>query len=370
MLGQPFYDPLKSYDENYMEGPFGSFADGIKIKEPLAPPQYEFLGHKVNLPFGIPAGPLLNSKFVKAAFEKGFDIPVYKTVRSGIFPCHPFPNILGVHLDLDLTLERAQKPLLADATYEDPISITNSFGVPSKDPSIWQEDAKKAASCAGLGQVMVLSFMGTTIPNQTEKEFIDDFALAAKLAYETGASILEANLSCPNIGNDGLVCYNLDMTRKVAKAIRNKIGDTPLTLKVGYYEKDAGLEKLAKIAHEYANSISAINTIAAPIVDKKGNQALPGSPVRLKSGVCGAVIKWAGLDTVKRLKKIREENNYTFSIEGVGGVTTPEDFFEYEKAGADAVFSATGAMWNPNLAMEIKERIARAQEVIKTAQVI
>ena len=113
MLKQPFYDPLKSYDENYMEGPFGLFADGIKIKEPLSIAQYEFLGHKVNLPFGIPAGPLLNSNFIKAAFGKGYDIPVYKTVRSGNFPCHPFPNILGVHLDSDLTLIRAQKPLLA-----------------------------------------------------------------------------------------------------------------------------------------------------------------------------------------------------------------------------------------------------------------
>lgn len=369
MVNTPFYDPLKSYDENYTKGPFGFLADGIKIQDPLSPPQYEFLGHKVNLPFGIPAGPLLNGNFVKAAFEKGYDIPVYKTVRSGNFPCHPFPNVLGVHLNSDLTLERAKKPILADTTYEYPISITNSFGVPSKDPSIWQEDAKKAATNAGSGQVMVLSFMGTTLLNQTEKEFIDDFVLAAKLAYETGVSILEANLSCPNIGNDGLVCYNLDMTRKIVKAIRGKIGSTPLILKVGYYKEDFDLENLAKIVSEYADSISAINTIAAPIIDKDGNQALPGSPVRLKSGVCGAVIKWAGLDTVRRLKEIREEKGYTFSIEGVGGVTAPEDFFEYEKAGADAVFSATGAMWNPNLAIDLKERIAKAHQVISSAQV-
>lgn len=370
MQKQPFYDPLKSYDENYNKGPFGLFADGIKIKDPLAPPQYEFLGHKVNLPFGIPAGPLLNSNFIKAAFDKGFDIPVYKTVRSGSFPCHPFPNILGVHLNSDLTLERAQKPLVADTTYRDPISITNSFGVPSKNPTVWQEDVKRALSYTGLGQVMVLSFMGTTVSGQTEKDFINDFALAAKLAYETNVPILEANLSCPNIGNEGLVCYNLIMTRKVAEAVRSEIGNKPLILKVGYYEKDEDLEKLAKIANEYANSVSAINTIAAPIIDKDGNQALSGSSVRLKSGVCGAVIKWAGLDTVKRLKKIREENDYKFSIEGVGGVISPEDFFEYEKDGADAVFSATGAMWNPNLALEIKERIRRAQEVIKTAQIV
>lgn len=358
MLKKPFYDPLLSYEENYEQGPFGSFADGKKLPDPLGTASYDFLGHKVNLPFGIPAGPLLNSKFVKAAFEKGFDIPVYKTVRANTFPCHPSPNVLAVHIDGDLTIERAKQPLVADTNYDDPISITNSFGVPSKDPSIWQEDARKAVSYAGTGQVMVLSFMGTVKPNQTAEEFVADFALSAKLANETGAKILEANLSCPNIGNEGLVCYNLEMTRKVAEAIRKEIGNKPLILKVGYYQNDADLEKLAEVVNEYASSISAINTIAAPIVDKDGNQALPGSPMRLKSGVCGAVIKWAGLDTVKRLKKIREEKGYKFSIEGVGGVTKPEDFLEYQKAGADAAFSATGAMWNPELAIGIKQRIA------------
>ena len=77
--------------------------------------------------------------------------------------------------------------------------------------------------------------------------------------------------------------------------------------------------------------------------------------MRLKSGVCGAGIKWAGLDMVRRLKDIKEENGYTFSIEGVGGVMNASDFKEYKAAGADSVMSATGAMWNPYLAQEIKK---------------
>jgi dihydroorotate dehydrogenase len=78
--------------------------------------------------------------------------------------------------------------------------------------------------------------------------------------------------------------------------------------------------------------------------------------MRLRAGVCGAPIKWAGIDMVTRLKKIREKKNYTFTIDGVGGVTKPEDYEEYMKAGADTVFSATGAMWNPYLAQEIKKQ--------------
>src|SRR3989344_2394149 len=100
MLKQPFYDPKKSYEDNYTDGPYGAFADG-KVYQQKGEPEYNFLGQKVYLPFGIPAGPLLNSKFVKAAFEKGFDIAVYKTVRSSFFPCHPFPNVLSVAINGD-----------------------------------------------------------------------------------------------------------------------------------------------------------------------------------------------------------------------------------------------------------------------------
>ncbi len=359
MLQAPFYDPLRSYEENYDQGPFGAFADGVTFEQ-QGEPAHDFHGHKVYAPLGIPAGPLLNSAFCEAAFKKGYDIAVYKTVRSGAYPSHPFPNVLAIHPDGDLDLDKLSRPVIADTSYTEPLSITNSFGVPSKDAAVWQADVRKAIAAAGKGQVLVLSFMGTVRENQTQQEFVDDCVLAAQLAYETGAKVLETNLSCPNIGNEGLVCYNLDVTEQVAKGIRAVIGDTPLILKVGFYKNDADMEKLGEITQAYANGVSGINTLPAEIRDAAGNQALPGSPARLRSGVCGAGIRWAGIDFVKRMKKIKDAHGYTFSLEGVGGVTVPEDYMVYRDAGADVVMSATGAMWNPHLAQSIKEKIANA----------
>lgn len=356
MLHSPYYDPKKSYEENFEKGPYGAFVDK-KIFRDKGEPQYKFLGQKVYLPFGIPAGPVLNSKFVKGALEKGFDLVVYKTVRSDVFPCHPFPNVLKVNLKGNLTLKRAQKLITTSTKYSEPLSITNSFGVPSKSPSDWQKDVKKAVLYAKKGQVTILSFMGTVKKNQTETEFVKDFAVSAKLALSTGAKILEVNLSCPNIGNEGLVCYNLKITEKALKAIRKVIGKTPLIVKTGYFEKDEDLKKFTEIVNRYAQAVSAINTIAAPVVDKKGNQALPGSPMRLKSGVCGTVIRWAGLDMVKRLFELRRKNKFSYKIVGVGGVMNSNDYKKYVKAGADAVMSATGSMWNPYLAQEIKKSL-------------
>ena len=354
----PFYDPNKSYEENFEKGPFGAFAEppSQSFGEPSGEPKYDFLGFKVNSPFGIPAGPLLNGKFCKAALDKGFDIVTYKTVRSGKYPSHPWPNVLAVKVEGDLTLEKAKGKLVGSTNYEQPISITNSFGVPSFDPEFWQKDLADTVKYAKQGQVVVGSFQGTKKEGQSVEDYINDYRITAGLLKDTGVKIIEVNLSCQNEGTNNLLCYDTERSVKVAKVIKEVIGDTPLIIKVAYYDDDAAFLNFVKEIGNVVQGISAINTIATEIVDGKGNQALPGAG-RLRSGVCGHAIKWAGVEMTKKLKKIREELGYNFTIIGVGGVTTADDFFEYREAGADAVMSATGAMWNPYLAKEIKERL-------------
>lgn len=162
----PFYDVNRTYEDNYLQGPFGAFAEVLKADssdsvdsvapvDAVASNSYsedhaaqtnqaahvvqaqaqEFLGFRVNLPFGIPAGPLLNERFTTAAFLMGFDLAVYKTVRSRAWGCNAFPNVLAVHprnADGSLVPGSAEldEGVLADTRYELPISISNSFGVP------------------------------------------------------------------------------------------------------------------------------------------------------------------------------------------------------------------------------------------------
>jgi len=360
MLREPFYDPGKSYEENYEKGPFGAFArlDSAKRTKPekyenRGEPKYEFLGNKVFLPFGIPAGPLLNGKFMKAALDMGFDITVYKTVRTQSFPCHPFPNVVPIDLKNNLTLERAAEGLLMKNKYEEPLTITNSFGVPSTDPEVWQEDLADAARYAGVGQVVVGSFQGTKKGDGNVDAFISDFVLGARLMKETGVKVLEVNFSCPNEGTAHLLCFDVPMVKKVSEAIKNEIGNTPLVIKIAYYEDQNVLRDLVKSVGKIVGGISAINTIPSAVKNEKGEQALPGER-RLVSGVCGGAIKWAGLEMTERLAKLREELGMKFVIIGVGGVSSADDFKKYREAGADAIMSATGAMWNPFLAQEIK----------------
>lgn len=370
MLLTPFYDPEKSYEENFKNGPFGAFAQGFGDPKgafaqktygggvaSAVEPKFNFLGFKVNSPFGIPAGPLINGNFVKAALDKGFDIVTYKTVRTGKYPCHPWPNVMPIKVEGDLTFEKMKKGVVAEKNNQKiPKLITNSFGVPSFDPKFWQKDLADAVQYARPGQIVVGSFQGTNWKERNSSSYLEDFILGAKLLKETGVKIIEVNLSCPNEGSGHLLCFDTAKTKKILQAIKKEIGDIPLVAKIAYFSSEADLKILIKEIGNIAQAISAINTLPAVVLDENGKQALPGEG-RLVSGLCGHGIKWAGLEMVKKLKKLRKELDYSFTIIGVGGVTTADDFFEYRNAGADFVMSATGAMWNPHLAQEIKEKL-------------
>jgi dihydroorotate dehydrogenase (NAD+) catalytic subunit len=352
MLKTPFFDPDKTYYENWEQGPFGDFTDAVVVAE-NGGPRFEFLGQKLMYPLGIPAGPLLNGKFVDAALDKGFDVPVHKTVRSKTHPSNEWPNVLGADIAGDLTLEMAQKPIVVRNEYKEPLSITNSFGNPSYEPSVWQADLRKSLAHAREGQLVMCSFEGTKREGMTTDDYIADWANGMQMLKDAGVKVVEANFSCPNEGAAQLLCFDVPKVKTVATAIKNKIGDTKLVIKIAYFG-DAELRELVKEVGNIVDGFSAINTIPAPVVTPDGQQALPGAH-RVKSGICGHAIKWAGLDMVKRLKVLRQELGMNYGIIGCGGVTVPKDFKEYRDAGADVVMSATGAMWNPYLAKETKE---------------
>jgi len=355
------FDPAKTFDDNFDNGPFP-----IDPSEPpyqnSGEPQYSFLGHKLYSPFGIGAGSLPTSKHVKYAFERGFDVVCYKTQRSVPFPVNEFPNVVYLDVKGDLTLEKAVQPLVGHKTSNAPLeklTITNSFGNPSRGPEFWAEDLKKAVAAQGKGQLLIASVVGTIQPGFSQEDYYDDFAAAAGLAAQAGAPVIEVNLSCPNVSNEGVICYTFEAAEQNAKKVKEKVGDTPVIAKLGYFTPDQQelLEKTILDTAPYFSGYSVINTIQAAVVDENGNQLLPGEG-RLKSGICGAAVKWAGIDMVKRLDALRKKHNLNFEIIGIGGVMTPADFHDYRQAGADVVQSVTAAMWNQNLAAEVKASLA------------
>lgn len=358
---QPFYDPLKSYEDNDRDGPFGIFR--VSPTEQLPKPRVtQFLGFSIDIAFGIPAGPLLNSKFIEGAWRWGFSLATYKTVRGNVYPTHPFPNVIKVR-----SKARDIHPgdVVTGDLHVDSIDvtrdgITNSFGVPSKEPRVWQKDVKEALGHMKKGRVMILSFMGTKKEEMDRDAYIRDFAKTCREARATGAPVLEVNFSCPNFGKEGLICNDVATSRDILQSLHRAKGNVPLLVKIGYFGREHrnDLDALLEAIHTYADGVVSINTIAAKVVSKKGNQILPGNPVRLFSGICGTAIRWAGLEMSEYIVSHKGKKNWkNFVVVGVGGVTTPGDYVRYTKLGVDAVQSATGAMWRPTLAVEIRKQL-------------
>ncbi len=349
----PLYDVNKSYDFNYEFGPFFSGA----YPEFDHQPEEKFLGFKVNSLFGIPAGPLLNGNWVKTYADLGFDILTYKTIRTINKACHQPPNIVFINpdnYDYDPDKPAYSKQTISKDDYPN-FSITNSFGVPSKEPDVWQEDIKRLLPQLSKGQLLILSVMGTANEETTEEEYIADFVHCAQLGVQAGAPVIEVNLSCPNLGT-GAIFNNHQLSQKILKNVKEVIDKAPLLAKIGYFPGKRELKEFVETTHKFVDGYTAINTVPKEVFAYDGEQALPGKS-RIRSGTCGALIKDAGLSVVKTLASLRKKKDYSFKIIGVGGVMTPQDYFEYRKLGADAVQSATGAMWNPYLAYQIKKSL-------------
>lgn len=354
------YDPAKTFDDNLDHGPF-PLDKNEKPYVNKSEPRFSFLGHPLYSPFGIGAGSLPTSRHVRYAFERGFDVVCYKTQRSVEFKPNPFPNVTYVDVEGDLTLEKAAKPLVGHLESEarvEKLTITNSFGNPSRGPDFWVDDMKKAVAAAGKGQLLIASVVGTIQEGFSQEDYYDDFARTAKMAVDAGVKAIEVNLSCPNVASEGILCYSHDAVISVCKKVKEAVGDVPVIAKVGYFAPDQQelLEKIVLDTKDYLAAFSAINTIPAAVVDENGEQLLPGEG-RLRSGLCGAGIKWAGLDMVRRLNGLRKKHGLDHEIIGIGGVAKPADFHEYRSAGADVVQSVTAAMWDQELAARIKKTL-------------
>ena len=60
---------------------------------------------------------------------------------------------------------------------------------------------------------------------------------------------------------------------------------------------------------------------------------------------------------VERVRRVQHNlgiSDDTFHVIGVGGVTSVADYLSYRNSGASAVMSATGAMWNARLGLDVR----------------
>lgn len=356
---RPTYRVDRSFEWNHANGP--DFA-GPWPSVPETPAK-AFFGFKVRSRFGVPASILLNSRWIETYARLGFDLLTYKTVRSVARLCHAPPNWLFLdERSVAANLANPDAPV-AVATRQPgtPQAATagGSFGIPSVAPEVWKPDIAAAKAALGPGQVLIVSIVGTARPDLSEQGFVEDFAALAKSVAESGADIVEADLSCPNVARrEGEVYLDTKLSAAIARATKAAAGDRPVLLKIGDIADRAQMATFLESVAGAADGIVMINAPSRRIVDGSGGSAFGAG--RERAGVTGGAIKGIALRAVRDAAGHIARRGLPLKVIGVGGITSAADARAFLEAGACAVQSATAATWNPHLAAEIK---AEAPEI-------
>lgn len=340
------YNITKSYDWNY---------ENVPHPPDLAIPQvsgdWDFCGIPVASPLGIPAGPLLNSRWIIYYARLGFDVLTYKTVRSSYRACYDPPNLLPVTAD-KLSGDGAMLTAAPPASVYDTWAI--SFGMPSKSPATWQADVETARQGLGPNQALSVSVVASPEANWSVKQVADDFAKCAKWAVESGAHLVEANLSCPNVCTKEADLYlDAEASGEIAAAIRARIDKTPLVLKIGYFLDPERADALIRAVSPHADALSSTNSLTAPVRDRDGHVLFGG----LRRGIGGAAITQRCNQELTMLSRLIRDGGSPLRLIGVGGVMTVDDVRERLAAGAHNVHLATAPMLDPLVGVEIRRAL-------------
>jgi dihydroorotate dehydrogenase (NAD+) catalytic subunit len=252
-------------------------------------------------------------------------MPASGTFAEGLDRVMDF-NRLGAFVTKTITRElRTGNPL--PRVVERPGSLINAIGIPSK--GVTHFIAETLPYYAAYDPPLVVSISAPTA---------DGFAsLAAELSLP-GVAAIEANISCPNIEEDGKAfAMRAQPTEKVTRELRKA---TKLPLWVKLTPNTGEMPEVARAAEAAgADAVVVANTILSMAIDLKTFKPSLGN---VMGGLSGPAIKPIIVRHVFQCAKA-----VRIPVIACGGITTAEDAVEYMLAGATAVQVGTATFVQP-----------------------
>jgi dihydroorotate dehydrogenase (NAD+) catalytic subunit len=252
-------------------------------------------------------------------------MPASGTFAEGLDRAMDFKR-LGAFVTKTITRElRIGNPL--PRVVERPGGLINAIGIPSKGVAHFVEET--LPYYARYDTPLVVSISAPTA---------DGFAsLAAELSLP-GVAAIEANISCPNIEEDGKAfAMHAEATEKVTRQLR---AATALPLWVKLTPNTADMPEVARAAEAAgADAVVVANTILSMAIDLKTFKPCLGN---IMGGLSGPAIKPIILRHVFQCAKA-----VRIPIIGCGGISTADDAVEYMLAGASAVQVGTATFVQP-----------------------
>jgi dihydroorotate dehydrogenase (NAD+) catalytic subunit len=217
-------------------------------------------------------------------------------------------------------------------------AMLNSIGIPSKGVGYFIEHALpfyQQFKCP-----LVVSVSAPTA---------DGFADIVQLLDLPGVSIIEANISCPNIEEDGNAFAMQPRSTAIVVGKLRKATNKPLWVKLTPNSTDiAAVARAAENAG--ADALVVANTILAMSIDVETFRPTLGN---IMGGLSGPALKPITLRMTYQCAKA-----VNIPVIGCGGISTAEDAVEYMLAGASAVQIGTATFVRPRSMIDVIEGLA------------
>lgn len=341
----PRYDIQKTYQWNYDNPP-----EPVDVEVPEVPGEWTFCGLSVPSPLGMPAGPLLNGKWVLYYASLGFDVLTYKTTRSSHRACYPLPNLQPVATG---QLKGTEETLPTTPNMDGSWAV--SFGMPSAEPDAWRADVEWTRKQLPKEKLLSVSVVGTVQPDWSLEQLAADYAQCAKWAVESGADCVETNFSCPNVSTcDGQLYQNPNDAALVASAVREAIPPVPYLAKIGHVQDEAAAEELLDALAPFVDALAMTNSVASLVQQSDGKLLFDGQ----RRGICGEATRNASLKQAEMFARLIAARGDNTRVIGVGGIASADHVKDCINAGAEGVQIATAAMVDPAIGLKIRQSLA------------
>jgi dihydroorotate dehydrogenase (NAD+) catalytic subunit len=252
-------------------------------------------------------------------------MPASGTFAEGLEQVMDF-NRLGAFVTKTITRELRQgNPL--PRVVERPGGLINAIGIPSKGVPYFIEQTMP--HYAAFDVPLVVSISAPTA---------EGFASLAQELSIPGIAAIEANISCPNIEEDGKAfAMSVAATEHVTRELR---AATKLPLWVKLTPNTGNVPEVARAAEAAgADAVVVANTILSMAIDLKTFKPCLGN---IMGGLSGPAIKPIVLRHVFQCARAVK-----IAVIGCGGISTAEDAAEYMLAGAAAVQVGTATFLQP-----------------------
>jgi dihydroorotate dehydrogenase (NAD+) catalytic subunit len=246
-------------------------------------------------------------------------------------------GVLGAHVAKTITAEIRSgnpTPRVSEVGY----SMLNSIGIPSKGIQHFKDEILP------LYQKYETPFVASI-----SAPTVDEFAFICEEISIPGVDVIEVNISCPNIEDDGKAfAMRPSSTFKVMEKLRS-VTDLPLWAKLTPNTGEA--IEVAKAAEESGtDALVVANTILAMQIDVNTFKPSLGN---IMGGLSGPAIKPIALRMAYQCSKVVD-----IPIIGCGGISTAEDAVEFLLAGATAVQVGTATFIKPTSMLSVISDLA------------